>query len=119
MGYYVTEKVDSGIQNTGINGGKSVTTAELAAVGSSNLDHRTLLTINPEGGDVFWGYTDQVTATPGVTNSGSRISDGTTENFSFIGDSRIGVNIFIVPLTGTVTTNFTEVAKLPEMAPAE
>jgi len=116
MGFYVTDKVGSGIQNKGINGGKSVgpTIPVLAAVGEANLGHRDLLIINPKGGDIVWGNNTDLTATSGIANSGLTIGNKTSENFGFTGDDVRGVDIYVLSVSGTITVNFAEFPKSPE-----
>ena len=62
-GRYSSDRLDG----PGVEGVISVgTTAVEVKVGGSPLDDRKVVTIQPEGNSVYWGYTSSVTTSTGT-----------------------------------------------------
>jgi hypothetical protein len=90
------------LNGPGAHGALSVTTTpQLIKVGASNLDQRTIITIQPIDGDVYFGYDNSVSSTTGTL---------VMEGQFFPLEATHKLDVWIVCATGTIDVRITEVS---------
>ena len=90
------------VDGPGVHGAISVSTTPVEVkVGASALSERTMVTIQPLDGDIYYGYDNSVSS-----SNGTKIFENQTEPFE-AGDQ---LTIWVVAESGTVDVRITEVA---------
>jgi len=85
-----------------VNGALSVTTTAIEVkVGASILEERSVITIQPIDGDVYFGYSSSVTS-----SNGTKIYKGQV----FPLEATDKLPVWVVAASGTVDTRITEVS---------